>query len=97
MSQTRNRNTRLAPNDGDALPMGAFRPHPSWYEEYWLTEARAARSSVIRQWLARLATFPSALVKLRRLIGKRSTERMSMPEPQTKAPLLQLLTSGSGT
>ena len=82
MSQTRNRNTRLAPNDGYALPMGAFRPHPSWYEEYWLTEARPARPSVVRQWLARLAMFPGALAKLRRSIGERSTERMSIPEPQ---------------
>ncbi len=82
MSQTRNRNTRSAPNDGDALPMGAFRAHPSWYEEYWLTEARPARPSVIRQWLARLATFPGARAKLRRLMGERSTERMPIPEPQ---------------
>jgi len=82
MSQTRIRNTRSAPNDGDALPMGAFRPHPSWYEEYWFTEARPARPSVIRQRLGRLAKFPGALAKLRRIIGERSTERMSMPEPQ---------------
>jgi len=82
MSQIRNRNTRLQPNAGDALPMGAFRPHASWYEEYWLTEAPPAAPSVIRRCLARLAAFASALTKLRRLIAERSTEHMPVPKPQ---------------
>jgi hypothetical protein len=71
MSQVRSRNAPLQPDAGDALPMGAFRPHPSWYEEYWLTEARPAPPSVIRRRLARLVALPGVLVKLRRLIAER--------------------------
>ena len=70
---------RSAPKDGDALQMGAFRPHPSWYEEHWLTEERPARPSVIQR-LAR--SFRGAYAKLRWLVGERSTERMPLPEPQ---------------
>lgn len=80
MSQIRNRSTQ--PDASDALPMGAFRPHPSWYEEHWLKEAQPAPPSVIRRCLARLAGFAGGLVKLRRLIAPRSTEHMPVPEPQ---------------
>jgi len=80
MSQVRSRNALLQPNAGDALPMGAFRPHLSWYEEYWLTEVRPAPPSVIRQCLARLAALPGVFVKLRRLIAERSTVH-TMPVP----------------
>ena len=82
MSQIRNRNARLQLDASDALPMGAFRPHPSWYEAYWLTEVRPAPPGVIRRCLARLAAFASALVELRRLIADRSTEHMPVPKPQ---------------
>ena len=77
MSQFRKRNTRLQLDAGDPLPMGAFRLHPSWYEQYWMTEARPAPPSVIRRCLARLAAFPRVLVKLQWLIAERSTEHMT--------------------
>jgi hypothetical protein len=66
MLQIGNRKTRLQPDAGDALPMGAFRPNPSWYEEHWLREARPAPPSVIRQCLVRLALIARALIKLPR-------------------------------
>jgi hypothetical protein len=53
---------------------------PPWFEEYWLTEARPAPSSVTRRYLARLTALPGVLVKLRRLIAERSTEHMLVPE-----------------
>jgi hypothetical protein len=75
MPQNGNRKTRLQPDAGDALPMGAFRPNPSWYEEHWLREARPAPPSVIHQCLAWLAAFARALVKLPRLSRRTLIER----------------------
>jgi len=60
MSQIRNRNSKL--DASDALPMGAFRPHPSWFEKHWLTEAQPIPPGVIRRNLARLAGFIGALI-----------------------------------
>lgn len=82
MSQIRNRNGQLQHDPSDALPMGAFRPNPSWFEEHWLVESRPAPPGMARQSLVRLAGFLSALIK-RRFVALRSTEPLVVPKPQT--------------
>jgi len=82
MSQIRNRNGQLQRDAGDALPMGAFRPNPSWFEEHWLTESRPAPPSTVRLYLVRMAGFLGALIK-RRFVALRSTEPLAVPQPQT--------------
>jgi len=62
MSQTRNRNSKFQLDAGDALPMGAFRPHPSWFEEHWLVEARPVSPGKVRRFLAQLAVIAGALI-----------------------------------
>jgi hypothetical protein len=81
MSQIRNRNSKLQLDASDALPMGAFRPHPSWFEEHWLVEAPPAPPSTVRRHLTRLAGFVGALNK--RLIARRLSEHLAVPKPQT--------------
>ena len=83
MSQIRNRNSQLQLDASDALPMGAFRPHPSWFEEHWLMEAPPTRPSTARRYLLRLAGFAGEFIKRRRLIARRSTEYMPVSNPQT--------------
>ncbi len=61
MSQTRNRSSKFQLDAGDALPMGAFRPHRSWFEEHWLMEARPAPPGAIRRHFVRLFSFVGAL------------------------------------
>ncbi len=60
MPQIRSRNSKL--DAGDGLPMGAFRPHPSWFEKHWLMEAQPAPPGAIRQHLVRLVGFLGALL-----------------------------------
>lgn len=65
-----NRNTRRRPSVGDELPMGAFRPHPSWYEEHWLRETPRATPGPRRRWHARWAAFTTALTKCRQFAAE---------------------------
>ena len=60
MSQLQHLNDRGISSFGDALPMGAFRPNPSWYNEYWLTETRMAPPR--RRWASWLATLAALLL-----------------------------------
>ena len=62
MSQTRNRNSKIQLDAGDALPMGAFRPHPSWFEEHWLMEARPTPPGRVRRFVVQLVGIAGALV-----------------------------------
>lgn len=82
MSHIRNRSGQLQRDAGDALPMGAFRPHPSWFEDHWLTEAFPSPPCAARRYLVRLAGLAGALIR-QRLIGSRSIAHLAMPKTQT--------------
>ncbi len=61
MSQIRNRNSKVDASDG--LPMGAFRPHPSWFDEQWIIEARPTPPGTVRGFLVQLGGIAGALVR----------------------------------
>lgn len=94
MSQIRNRNSQLQADAGDTLPMGAFRPNPSWFEEHWLTEAQPTPPGVIRRSVTRLVEFAGALVK-RWLSARRSAEHMPIPAPQAHLGALRFHRRGA--
>jgi hypothetical protein len=60
MSQIRNRNSQL--DASDRLPMGAFRPHPSWFDEHWLIEARPKPPGTVRRFLVQLGGIAGVLL-----------------------------------
>ncbi len=79
MSQIRNHNSKVDASDG--LPMGAFRLHPSWFDEHWLIEARPMPPGTVRRFLAQLGGIASTACQRLRLTAHRLTE--PMPEPKT--------------
>jgi hypothetical protein len=85
MSQSQDRNTRGMSSFGDTLPMGAFRPNPSWYDEYWLTETRVARPR--RRWATWLARLAGTLVNLRRLIGRTAARSAALGRRDQRGPI----------